>query len=121
MAGKNAPFKWTAECDHSFLEMTKVVSKEVMLSFPDYTKRFQLYTDASNYQLDVVLKQDDKTLAFFSKKLNAAAQRNYGVGEKEMRLVVEAFKEFKTMIKGYPVDVFVDHKNWTHDKTFRND
>jgi hypothetical protein len=120
MAGKNAPFKWTDECERSFKEMKKVVSKEVMLSFPEYTKRFQLYTDASNYQLGAVLKQDDKTLAFFSKKLNAA-QRNYGVGEKEMLSVVEAFKEFKTMIKGYPVDVFVDHKNWAHDKPFRND
>ncbi len=25
------------------------------------------------------------------------------------------------MVKGYPIDIFVDHKNWTHDQKFRND
>ena len=30
-------------------------------------------------------------------------------------------KEFYTMIHGYPLDVFIDHKNWTHDKIIRND
>lgn len=120
MAGKNSHFKWTPECDKAFQEIKKEVSKEVMLSFPDYTKSFELFTDASDYQLGAVLKQDDKTLAFFSKKLNSA-QKRYGVGEKEMLSVVEALKEFRTMVKGYPINIFVDHKNWTHDRAFRND
>ena len=120
MAGKNKPFKWTEECEKSFREVKKVISEEVLLSFPDYTKKFELYTDASDYQLGAMLKQGNNTLAFFSKKLNAA-QKNYGVGEKEMLSVVEALKEFRTMVKGYPIDVYVDHKNWTHDKSMRND
>ena len=38
-----------------------------------------------------------------------------------MLTVVEALKEFRTMVKGYHIDVFVDHKNWARDKNFRND
>jgi len=114
MKGKTKTFEWTEECERAFKEMKKIVSQEVMLSFPDYTKRFQLYTDASDLQLGAVLMQGNKTLAFFSKKLNQA-QRKYGVREKEF------LKEFRTMLKGYPIDVYLDHKNWRHDKKFRND
>jgi hypothetical protein len=119
MVSNSVPFRWTEVCQRAFEEVKKIVSKEVLLSFPDYTQRFQLYTDASDKQIGAVLKQGNKTLAFFSKKLNAT-QRRYGVGEKEMFSVVEALKEFRTMIYGYPIDVYVDHKNWTHDKLYRN-
>ena len=37
-----------------------------------------------------------------------------------MLSIVEALKEFRTMIYGYPIDVYTDHLNWTHDKTIRN-
>jgi len=119
MAGANTPFNWTDECQRSFTELKRIISKEVLLTFPDYTKPFQLYTDASDLQLGAVLMQGDKTLAFFSKKLNQTQMR-YSTGEKEMLSVVEALKEFRTMVLGYPIDVFVDHKNWTHDKAIKN-
>ena len=119
MAGAKAKFDWTDQCRQAFEAIKRMVAKEVMLSFPDYSQPFQLYTDASDRQLGAVLKQGDKVLAFFSKKLNPA-QRRYGVGEKEMLSVVEALKEFRTMVLGYPIDVYVDHKNWTHDNSIRN-
>ena len=121
MAGKNKPFKWTDKHDKAFREIKRIVSKRVLLSFPDYSKPFQLYTDASDLQLGSVLMQEGKSLAFFSKKLTET-QKRYGTGEKEMLSVVESLKEFRTMIKGYPIQVFVDHKNWTHDtKSYKND
>ena len=119
LISKNVPFKWTEEQQEAFDEMKRIVSKKVMLAFPDYTKGFELYVDASDRQIGAVLKQGDKTLAFFSKKLNGA-QKNYGVGEKEMLSTVEALKEFRTMIYGYPIDVYTDHLNWAYDKTMRN-
>lgn len=91
----------------------------MLLSFPDYTQRFELYTDASDKQLGAILKQGNKTLAFFSKKLNSTQQK-YGVGEKEMLSIVEALKEFRTMVYGYPIDVYTDHLNWTYDKLIQN-
>jgi RNase H-like domain found in reverse transcriptase/Integrase zinc binding domain/Reverse transcriptase (RNA-dependent DNA polymerase) len=119
LSGANSPFKWTEVHQKAFEEMKRIVSQEVLLSFPDYTQPFEIYTDASDKQMGAILKQGDKTLAFFSKKLNPA-QQNYGVGEKEMLSVVEALKEFRTMIYGYPIKVYTDHQNWTYDKAFRN-
>ena len=75
LTGKTVPFKWQAEHTRAFEEMKQIVSKEVLLSFPDYSQRFQSCTDASDLQMGAVLKQGDKTLAFFSKKLNDAQKR----------------------------------------------
>lgn len=119
MCSKNVPFKWTEEHMKAFQEMKALVSHEVLLSFPDYSRPFELYVDASDLQLGAVLKQGNKTLAFFSKKLNDA-QKKYSVGEKEMLSLVEALKEFRTMIYGYPINVYTDHKNWVHDKKISN-
>jgi len=116
---KTMAFKWTPECQHSFHELKTLISKEVLLSFPDYTQKFVLMPDASDRQLGAVLMQNGKPLAFFSKKLNKYQQK-YTVGEKEMLGVVEALKEFRTMVLGYPIEVHTDHKNWVTDKQINN-
>ena len=59
------------------------MSKETTLAYPDFTKPFHIYTDASNTQLGGVIMQDDKPLAFYSRKLNNA-QKNYTTGEQEL-------------------------------------
>jgi len=56
---------------------------------------------------------------FFSKKLNKY-QLKYTVGGKEMLGVVEALKEFRTMVLGYPIEIHTDHKNWVTDKQINN-
>ena len=119
LTGRNARFEWKEEQQRAFEEIKAAVSKEVLLSFPDYSLPFDLYTDASDKQMGAVLMQGKKTLAFWSRKLNGA-QLNYGVGEKEMLSVVEALKEFRTMIFGYEINIYTDHKNWAYDKVYKN-
>lgn len=119
LTAKTKPFKWTPECQHSFEELKKVISKEVLLSFPDYTKVFHLVPDACDRQLGAVLMQEGRPLAFFSKKLHKY-QLKYTIREKEMLGIVEALKEFRTMILGYPVRIYTDHKNWITDKQINN-
>jgi len=57
---KTMAFKCTPECQHSFNELKKLISKEVLLSFPDhdYTQKFVLMPDASDRQLGAVLMQN---------------------------------------------------------------
>ena len=64
-------WKWEKEETKAFEEDKKIISKETMLTFPDFTKTFHIYTDASDYQLGAVIMQDDKPLAFYSRKLNS--------------------------------------------------
>jgi hypothetical protein len=119
LAAKNKAFNWLPSHQQAFEEVKRVVSREVMLSFLDYEQPFDLYTDASDLQSGSVLMQEKKILAFFSRKLNDA-QCKYGVGEKEMLSVVDALKEFRSMIWGYPITIHADHLNWTYDKTYHN-
>ena len=52
-----------------------------MLAYPNFSKKFVIHTDASDYQLGAVIAQEGKPLAFFSRKL-FKAQRNYTTTEK---------------------------------------
>jgi hypothetical protein len=72
-------FLWTKECQTSFEDIKKVISKETLLAYPDFNKKFHVYTDISDYQLGAVITQDDRPLAFYSRKLNGA-QRRYTTG-----------------------------------------
>ena len=57
------PWKWTKECNESFESIKRVVARETLLNFPDFSKEFHIYKDASDYQLDAVIRQDGKQLA----------------------------------------------------------
>ena len=97
MSGKGTPFKWDIEQQKAFDEIKRIMSKETILAYPDFSKPFHVYTDASNLQLGAVIMQEDKPLAFYSRKLNSA-QRNYTTGEQELLSIVEVLKEFRTLL-----------------------
>jgi hypothetical protein len=69
------------------------VAKEVVLAYPDFTKPFEIYTDASTTQLGAVITQGNKPIAFFSRKLSKA-QSKYSVTKIELLAIVETLKEF---------------------------
>ena len=55
--------------------MKQIIANKALLAYPDFNKPFEVYTDASKYQLGAVIIQDDKPIAFYSHKLSDA-QRN---------------------------------------------
>jgi RNase H-like domain found in reverse transcriptase len=93
----------------AFEKIKKVIGTEVLLSYPDFSKPFYIYTDASDHQLGAVIMQDKKPIAFYSRKLNTAQQR-YTITERELLSTIETCKEYKNILLGYPIIVFTDHK-----------
>jgi hypothetical protein len=110
LASKKKAFQWKEEQQKAFELIKKIMSRETLLSFPDFSKPFHIYADASDYQLGSVIMQDGKLLAFYSSKLNSA-QRNYTTGEQELLSIAETLKEFKNIRLGQRIIVHTDHKN----------
>jgi hypothetical protein len=59
--------------------------------------------------------QDDRPLAFYSRKLNSA-QKRYTTGEQELLSIVETLMEFKNILLGQKLIVHTDHKNLLYQK-----
>ncbi len=69
-------------------------------------KPFQIYTDASSTQLGAVITQDNRPIAFFSRKLTKTQQK-YSVMKIELLAIVETLKEFKGLLWGHDIKVYV--------------
>ena len=79
--------------------MKKVIMKETLLAYPNFSKPFDIHTDASDVQLGACISQDGKPIAFYSRKLNPA-QTRYTTTEQELLSIVETLKEFKMILMG---------------------
>ena len=114
LTSNKVPFQWTSACQQAFEEVKKLVAKRTLLVYPDFTIPFEVYTDASDFQLGGVITQNSRPLAYFSRKLTSA-QRNYTVGEKELLSIVEVCREYRNILWGQRVIVYTDHKNLTFE------
>ena len=90
------------------------MEREVLLAYPDFSKTFEIHTDASATQLGAVISQEGNPIAFYSRKLNPA-QTRYTTTERELLAIVETLKEFKNILLGQSIRVYTDHKNLTYD------
>ena len=90
--------------------MQKIISKETLLTYPDFNKPFDIHTDASDVQLGSVISQNNKPIAFYTRKLNPA-QTRYTTTERELLAIVETLKEFRNILLGQQIVIHTDHKN----------
>jgi hypothetical protein len=111
---KKAPWHWDNTHQESFEAIKSLIARDIVLAYPDFSKKFVIYTDASKRQLGAVITQDNRPIAFFSRKLNSAQQK-YSITELELLSIVETLKEFKGMLFGQSVEIFTDHINLTRD------
>jgi hypothetical protein len=64
--------------------------------------------------LGAVISQNNKPIAFHSKKLNDA-QTHYTNTERELLFIAETLKEFRNILLGHRIVVWTDHKNSIHN------
>jgi hypothetical protein len=107
---KKVPWHWDEVHQKAFNAIKTIIVKDVVMAYPDYSKSFEVYTDASSTQLGSVITQSNRPLAFFNRKLSETQQK-YSVTEIELLAIVETLKEFKGMLWGQKLVVYTDHQN----------
>lgn len=97
----------------AFEKCKKILIADPILRYPDFSKRFILTTDASNYALGAVLSQihetKDHPVAFASRTLNKH-EINYSTTEKEALAIIWAVEKFKPYLYGNKFTLITDHK-----------
>jgi RNase H-like domain found in reverse transcriptase/Integrase zinc binding domain/Reverse transcriptase (RNA-dependent DNA polymerase)/Integrase core domain len=108
----NKKFVWTEEANQALIKLKSLLTAEPILTMPDYGKEFTLYTDASDIGVGAMLAQgedsDQKTVAYFSQKLNPC-QTRYSVTERECLAVLLAIEKFRHYLLGSHFTVVTDH------------
>ncbi len=85
---KKKPWHWDSVHQIASDNVKTTIAKEVVLAYPDFTKPFEMYTDASTKQLGAVITQGKRPVAFFSQKLSGM-QSNYTITKLELLAIVE--------------------------------
>jgi hypothetical protein len=84
----------------------------MVLAYLDFTIPFEIYMNASNKQVGLVIQQNGQPLAFYSCKLTDT-QTCYTVIALEHLAIDETLQEYCTILLGHIVKIYINHKNLT--------
>ncbi|KAA0060847.1 pol protein [Cucumis melo var. makuwa] len=84
---KGAPFVWSKACEDSFQTLKQKLVTAPVLTVPDGSGSFVIYSDASKKGLGCVLMQQGKVVAYASRQLKSHEQ-NYPTHDLELAAVV---------------------------------
>ncbi|KAL0537361.1 hypothetical protein IC582_026339 [Cucumis melo] len=107
---KGAPFVWSKACEDSFQNLKQKLVTAPVLTVPDGSGSFVIYSDASKKGLGCVLMQQGKVVAYASRQLKSHEQ-NYPTHDLELAAVVFALKIWRHYLYGEKIQVFTDHKS----------
>ncbi len=112
---KKAPIKWTDEMQKAFDKMRLLMAANALATYPDHNKRFNIYTDTSDFQLGACIIQEGRLVAYFLQKLTKSQQNYTSTMEKEMLSIVATLKEIQGMLLGADIHVFTNYMNLMFD------
>ncbi|KAL0552101.1 hypothetical protein IC582_011198 [Cucumis melo] len=107
---KGASFVWSKACEDSFQNLKQKLVTAPVLTVPDGSGSFVIYSDASKKGLGCVLMQQGKVVAYASRQLKSHEQ-NYPTHDLELAAVVFALKIWRHYLYGEMIQIFTDHKS----------
>ena len=99
---------WSTLHDEAFLQLKQALTTAPLLALPDFTQPFELVSDASLRGTGAILLQNEKVIAYTSKKFSPA-EKNYTTMEQEMLGVVNALTEWRCYFGGSLLTLVTDH------------
>ncbi len=119
LTGKDVPFNWDAKCQCAFDQVKHALMHAPTLTLPNFQLPFTVVTDASIEGLGGVLLQEDRPLAYESRRL-IPAEVYYTKGEQELLAVVHALNVWRCYLEGSDFTVVIDHNPLVHFPTQPN-
>ncbi|TYK26678.1 pol protein [Cucumis melo var. makuwa] len=96
---KRTPFVWSPACKTSFQELKQKLVSTPVLTVPDGSGSFVIYSDASKKRLVCVLMQQGKVVAYASFQLKSHEQ-NYPTHDLKLAAVIFALKIWRQYLYG---------------------
>ena len=68
--------KWMQVEQDSFKEIKQILPRETLLTYPYFNETFKIHTNASAFQLGVVISHEGKSIDLYSRKRTDCQQRH---------------------------------------------
>jgi hypothetical protein len=91
---RHKSFHWIEEAKKSFNFLKRKITEQPILVLSDFKKTFQVKCDASGFAIGAVLSQEDRSIAYFSEKLNEEKVK-YSMYDKEFYAIIQALKKWR--------------------------
>ena len=110
----NQPFEWTDLHQKAFNDLKQLLISSHVMTAPDTSKTYKLYTDASDYAVGAILDQVadngvEKVIQYVS-HLFSSTQRKWATIEKECYSVIFSIIKLRPYLYGATFEVLTDHK-----------
>ncbi|XP_058766993.1 uncharacterized protein LOC131640630 [Vicia villosa] len=107
---RSTKFIWSTEADAAFTNLKRKMTDMPVLALPNFTKDFNIDTDASGVAIGAVLSQEGHPIAFFSKKMCPRMQAA-SVYVREMFAITESVKKWRQYLIGHKFHIYTDQKS----------
>ena len=98
-----------SKLEEEFESLKTDICEITSLQLPDFEKQFTIMVDASDHSIGGALLQDNRPIAFYSRKLSPA-ERNYSTIDKEYLALFSCIKRFRPYLFGVHFIAYTDHK-----------
>ncbi|MCO5551183.1 hypothetical protein L7F22_004680 [Adiantum nelumboides] len=101
---------WKAEHEASFTELKGYLVSSPILKLPNFSKEFEVVTDANGLALGGVLTQEGRPVAYTSCKLRDH-EKNHPTHDLELLAIIHALKLWKDYLLSHIFQIVIDHKS----------
>ena len=120
---KGVEFNWAPECAAAFSRLKELLCNKPITAFPDFTKQFRVYTDASEEGIGAILAQNqegkERIICCASRSINSS-EKNYSTTKKECLAIVWGVRSFRHYLMGSKFKIFTDHYSLTWLKQMKS-
>ncbi|KAJ9535649.1 LOW QUALITY PROTEIN: hypothetical protein OSB04_un001198 [Centaurea solstitialis] len=110
---KDVPFVWSDMPENAFQTLKRLLCQAPILSLPEGSRDFVVFSNASKSGLGCVLMQRDKVIAYASRQLKPH-EKNYPTHDLKRAAVIFALKLWRHYLYGTHCVIFTDHKSLQH-------